>query len=167
MTDEINITQKTVAPTPAPAPRNAKRFEAAVVWQSTTDPNKYQFPGSVTDICPAGYRPITLDSIRAMEQFTKKFNELERLRLAEERGYQQLFFDKMIRERRAAALEKMWHNPRAIALLRACAAYVDKKRERKYAQKIEPNFHLQALEFDASNRPAYNGPDTDWKDKKA
>ena len=146
---------------------NAKRFESPVVWRSIADPTKFQFPGASTDICPDGYEEIVLDSIRAMEKFTKSFNERERLRLTEEREYQRMFFDRQIRRHRQEALEKMWHNPKAVALLRACAAYVDAKREKKYAQKIEPNFHLQPLEFDAGNRQGFSSPETGWKDKKA
>jgi DNA topoisomerase IA len=146
---------------------NAKRLESAKVWRSVTDPTKFQFPGAATDVCPAGYEEIVLDSIRAMEKFTKKFNEQERIRLTEEREYQKLYFDRQIRKHRQEQLEKLWHNPRAIALLRACATYVDAKREKKYARKIEPNFHLQPLEFDASNRQGFSSEDTGWKDKKA
>jgi hypothetical protein len=146
---------------------NAKRFKPAKVWRSIADPTKYQFPGSSTDVCPDGYTEVTLDSVRSMEQFTKSFNETERLRLTEEREYQRLYFDRVIRERRVDALARLWHNPQALALLRACASYVDKKREIKYAQKIEPNFHLQPLEFDASNRQGFSSEETGWKDKKA
>ena len=162
MSNEINIASKSLGQS-----RDAKRFDAPRVWRSVTDPNKYQFPGSATDTCPDGYVEITLDSIRAMEKFTRTFNEAERQRLTEEREYQRLYFDKKIRERRREALEKHWTNPKAIALLRACAAYVDKKRALKYAQKIEPNFHLQALEFDATNRQGFSSEETGWKDKKA
>lgn len=151
---------------------DAKRFEPAVIWRSvdrtkTGTPQEYQFPGRSDEKPPDGFVSVTLDSLRAIDKFTKSYNAVVKRQLDEEREMQRMMFDKSIADRRADALRKHWHNPKALALLKACQAYVDKKRERKYAMKIEPNFNMQAVSMDATNRQGWSSEESGWKDKKA
>lgn len=151
---------------------DAKRFEPAVVWRSVDrakagTPQEYQFPGRSDEPAPDGFVPVTLDSLRAIDRFTKSYNAVVKRQLDEEREMQRMVFDKSISDRRADALAKQWHNPKALALLKACIAYVDKKRARKYAMKIEPNFNMQAVSMDATNRQGWSSEESGWKDKKA
>ena len=147
--------------------RDALAFEPAVVWQSISDSERYSFPGSSTEPCPAGYRPIALDSIRKADRFTREFNAQERERLSGERAIEKAYWDERIKQARADRRAQLGHNPQALALMEAVARYRDAKRERKYGRKIEPNFHLQALEFDAGNRQGYSSKETNWRDRKA
>ena len=52
-------------------------------------------------------------------------------------------------------------------MLKMAQQFVDERRRRKYAIKIEPNFHVQPVAFDATNRQGHASADTGWKDKKA
>lgn len=146
-------------------------MNSVVVWRSTDQsrigtPREYQFPGDSSELPPAGFVAVTLDNLRAIDRFTKDYNEIVRRDLSEQREVVRMHFDKMIRDRRAEALRKVWTNPKALALLKSCQEYVDRKRERMYRTKIEPNFHVQPVAFDASNRQGYSSPETGWKDKK-
>lgn len=169
MAETTDFTKKTPK---SPNATNAKRFDPVVIWRSTDrtkigTPAEYQFPGDARELPPPGFISVTLDNLPAMHRFTKSYNEAVRRQQSEEREIVRMHFDKSIADRRADALRKVWHNPRALALLKACQEYVDRKRERKYMQKIEPNFHIQPVAFDASNRQGHASEETGWRDKKA
>jgi len=147
--------------------RNALAFDPAIVWQSTSDPDSYSFPGNSSEPCPVGYKPIALDSLRKADGFVRRYNELERERLEGERAMEKAYWDERIRQSRSDRRARLGGNSRALALLEAVAKYRDARRERKYSQRIEPNFHLQPIEFDASNRQGYSSRESGWKDRKA
>ncbi|HYT09012.1 MAG TPA: hypothetical protein VEL77_15310 [Rugosimonospora sp.] len=147
--------------------KDALSFDPAVVWQSVSNPGQYSFPGSSSEPCPAGYRPVVLDTLSKAERFTREFNAQERERLSGERAMEKAYWDDRIKQSRSDRRARLGHNPQALALMEAIARYRDAKRERKYGQKIEPNFHLQPLEFDAGNRQGYSSRETGWKDRKA
>ena len=148
-------------------PTSAKRFDAIVVWESTAEPGKYSFPGDAREAVPDGYRKVELTNMQEADRFVSRFNESERSRLEDERHAEREYFDRRIKQRREDTMARLKNNPRAVAMLKAVQKYRDAARNRKYARKIDPNFHIQALSFDSGNRQGYSSEETGWRERKA
>ena len=97
----------------------------------------------------------------------RRYNERERERLETERAMEKAYWDERIRQARSDRRARLGGNSRMLALLEAVAKYRDARRERKYSQRIEPNFHLQPLAYDAGNRQGFSSKETSWRDRKA
>lgn len=159
---------------------SARRFDDIVVWQSVSDPDKYSFPGQPNEPVPAGYNKIVISNIRQSDQFTSRFNDLERQKLERERDIRHALDDAGVADRRAeedargyivrADGSKFYvrGNGRAEALQRAARMWADKLRERRRAMhpRIDPHFHNNALSFDSGNRNSYSGQETNWRERK-
>lgn len=146
--------------------QNAKRFDPVVVWESITSPGQFSFPGRADEPVPDGYRALSLTNLREADRFVSRFNEQERARLSDERDYERQYWDARLSQRRSDTLARIGNNSRAAAMLKAVAEYRDAKRDRKYARKIDPHFHIQALSFDSGNRQGHSSAATGWKDRK-
>lgn len=159
---------------------NATRFDPIVVWQSNADPDKYSFPGQPNEPVPEGFHKIEITNLRQGDQFTSRFNELERRRIEEEREIRRTLDDAGIKDRRAEEDARGWAmradgtkfyvrgNARAENLQRAAREWADKRREAKRGRqgRVEPNFHIQVLSFNSGNRGSYSGQETNWRERK-
>jgi hypothetical protein len=159
---------------------NARRFDDIVVWQSNSDPDKYSFPGQANEPVPDGFHKVVISNLREGDQFTARFNELERARLERERDMRRTLDDAGIRDRRAEEDARGWvmkadgtkfyvrGNSRAEALRRAVREWTDRRREERRARagSIDPRFHSQVLSFDSGSRNSYSGQETGWRERK-
>ena len=147
---------------------NARRFDDIVVWQSNADPEKYSFPGQANERVPDGYHKIVISNLRQGDQFTSRFNDLERQRLQTERDQRWALDDAGIRERRANEDALGTVSTRADALRRSVREWADRRREemRKKHSRIDPQFHNDALSYNSGNRNSYSGEETGWRERK-
>jgi hypothetical protein len=145
---------------------NAKNFDAIVVWQSNSDPDKYSFPGQANESVPEGYHPVSITNIRQADQFCNRFNALERTRLETERQMRWAIDDAGIKERRANEDARGTVSTRADAMRRAVREWADRKREAKRTGRIDPRFHNNVLSFDSGHRNSYSGEETRWRERK-
>ena len=162
--------------------RNAdsRAFQPIEVWQSNTDPEKYSFPGIADEPVPDGYHKIVISNLREGDQFTARFNELERRRLEQERQLRHTLDDAGVKDRRAEEDARGWvmradgtkfyvrGNARAEALQRAARLWADKVRERRRAarSRVDPHFHIQVLSFESGNRNSHSSAETNWRERK-
>lgn len=159
---------------------SAKRWDDIVVWQSNADADKYSFPGQSNEPVPEGYHKVVISNLREGDQFTARFNELERQRLQEERDRRRMLDDAGVRDRRAEEDARGWvmkadgskfhirGNSRAEAMRRAVREWADRRREQKRerAPNVDPNFHINVLSYDSGNRNSYSGAETNWRERK-
>jgi hypothetical protein len=147
----------------------AQRFDPVLVFQSVTDDREFSFPGRNTEACPPGYKPIVLDSLRAADQFTKRFNAIEGEKGRTERALNHLYFDQRTKARRDDIRARIRGNPRAESLFRQVTAMMDKKRAAKRDQEMrwQPNGSFQVFSGDASNRQGWADSETDWRTRKS
>lgn len=154
-------------------PHNAQRFSPILIHQSLTDPNQFSFPGSSSDPCPSGYRPIAITNIREAEKWTKRINQLESSRAAELRDMNREYFEERTLIRRQEVDAKMRQtgldsSGRARFLRDMARRVADLRHAKNFGPKaMNANFHINALEFDSSNRNSYSGPETNWRQRKS
>ena len=153
---------------------DALRVAPILVYQNPAT-GQFWFPGSNNDPtdCPSvesGFsRRLEITSIREMERLESSMNA----QLNEERtamlSYEHQAHDERRRELRAsvdAQLEaRGLGNSRIRDLTRR---YIDQRiAQRRQAQlSRRPNFHIQVLAFDASNRQGHADERTGWKERK-
>lgn len=151
---------------------NAQRFEPIVIHQSVSDPNSFSFPGASSDRCPAGYRPIHITNMREAERWTKRINNLETSKATELRDMNREYFEEKTIIRRQEIDSRMRANGmdgsgRARFLRDMARRLADRRHAKNFGPRaMNANFHIQALEFDSSNRNPHSGPETDWKQRR-
>jgi hypothetical protein len=146
----------------------ARRFDPITVFQSL-DGTQYDFPGRSNAECPAGYKPIIIDSIRAHDQFVRRFNAVEGEKGRNERALNHLYFDQRTKERRDNIRAKIRGNAKAEALFREVCAHQDARRSAKRSAQMrwEPNGNFQVFSRDAGNRQPWNDVESGWKSIKS
>lgn len=148
-------------------PRNAKPFDPIVVWVNNEDPNQISMPGRADEPVQAGYHAVTLNSLQEADHFTRGVNSYEHEKGQFMREQQKQYFNERLKEQRADRDARMGSNPRMQAMSREVRAYLDAKREKKYAKTMDPKAHFQVISFDSSNREGYRGEETGWKEKRS
>lgn len=137
--------------------RHAQAFDPIVVHRDAA--GNYSFPGHSSDPVPEGYEKVELRTIREADAFCRQMNtSIRAQRLAD---YEQEYgmFQERVKQTREGVRERLasqgithsdtWERVKK---------YVDEKRYQKYTRMMaaDPNFNLQILSRDASNRPAYH-----------
>lgn len=146
----------------------ARRFDPITVFQSL-DGSEFSFPGRNNEECPQGYKPVVIDSIRAHDQFVRRYNQVEGEKGRNERAMNHLYFDQRTKERRDNIRARIRGNAKAEALFREVCARQDRKREEKRSAQLrwEPNGNFQVMSRDASNRQPWNDVETQWKSRRS
>ena len=146
----------------------SRRFDPIVVFESA-DGKEFSFPGRSNEECPAGYRPVVIDSLRAADAFGRKYNAIEGERGRTERALNHLYFDQRTKERRDSIRARIRGNAKAEALFREVCTRMDAKRDTKRSQQMrwEPNGNFQVFSRDASNRQGWADRETGWKDRRS
>jgi hypothetical protein len=161
--------------------RNARKWDDIVVWQSTTDPDKYSFPGQANERVPEGYVKLHITNLREADQFVSKMNDLEGRKMREQIELRRALDDAGIKDRRAEEDARGWvmkadgtkfyirGNTRAENLQRRVREWADQLRERRRAQRgrPDPHFHINVLSFDSGHRNSYSGQETGWRERKS
>jgi len=148
-------------------PTNAKRFDPIVIWQSDSDPNKFSFPGRSDEPCDAGYHRIEITDMRSAQKWSKKLNHIYSMEKAMDVERDRAIWSERLRSNRADREAKIRGDARMEAFNRAMIERTDKKRQNRYDHKSpDVNFHIQALEFDQSNRQDWCDKDTGWKARR-
>lgn len=149
---------------------NAQRFDPIILHKSAT--GEYSFPGHSSDPTPAGFERIEIKNMRQAEHYTREINSIERGKMSDKRELNRLYFEEKTKDRREgidAEMKRRGLSGRALELAMKARAYADKKHDRRFssARAFGANFHIQALEFNQSNRMPYAGPETGYKDRRS
>lgn len=145
----------------------AKKFDPIVLHVSNDDPNQVSFPGHAEDAVPDGYHKVEITNLREADQWTSRINSYETQVTEGYRESEKQYWDNVTRERRADIRARIGDNPRAKALFEAVQKFVDAKRERRYAKKLDARGHFQVIAFDSSNRMSHCDVTTEWKERRA
>lgn len=149
---------------------NAQRFDPIILHKSAS--GEYSFPGSSSDPVPAGYEKIEITNMRQADKYVKEIGEIERSKMSDKREMNRLYFEEQTKERREridSVLNSGKLSGRARMLAEKAREYADKKHDQRFSRTkaFGPNFHIQALSFDQSNRMPYAGPETGYKDRRS
>lgn len=166
---EIEFGQWPICPHGEMHEANAARFDPIVVWQSTTDQDRYSVPGDSSEACPTGYRPIEIRTLREADKFIHHYNGIERDKEQMKIYAEQQYWDQRTRDRRADIDARVGgNNPKAQALAKQIRAWADKKRDARYGRlyRKDPEARFQVFANDSSNRSAHSSERTGYRDVK-
>jgi len=146
--------------------QNAQRFEPIVLWVNNEDPTKVSVPGRADEPVQEGYHAVEIRTLPEADRWTKTLDEIEIGKAQINREHEKQYWDQVTKERREDIRAKIGSNPRAQAMLKKVAAYVDAKRERRYSKTMDPRGHFKVVAYDSSNREGHSDERTGWKEKK-
>lgn len=154
-----------------PYNKQAKNFDPIIVHQDAVT-GEYSFPPSSSDPAPPGHKTHVITNMREAERLTRDVNARERSKVVDKMENNRLYFEEQTKQRRDnidSIIASRGLSGPARRLMDIARQRTDDKRNRKYssARSLEPNFHIQALEFNVSNRQPHAGPQTGWKDRKS
>jgi len=153
---------------------DALRVAPILVYQNPTT-GAFWFPGSNNDPTDApspssGFsRRLEITSIREMERLEKSMNARLESERADNLAYQHRALDikrQELREENDAKLRARGITASRIRDL--TREYIDRRTEarRRAESSRRPNFHIQVLAYDASNRQGHADERTGWKERK-
>jgi len=148
--------------------QNAQRFDAIVVWQHNSEPDKYSFPGHANESCPADYHRVEITNLREADRFVTRMNAIERAKMVTTRDLNYQALDEQTKRRREDIAARIRGNAKMEALFRQAREWTDRSKERKRSRhrSLDPHFHIQVLSYDSGNRNSYAGPETSWREQK-
>lgn len=146
---------------------NAQRFDPIVIWQHDTDPNRFSFPGRNNEKCDPGYHAIEIKTMREAQKWQKHINGVYTHQKEWDIERDRMMFADRLKERRADRAAKIAGNPQLEAFNRLMVERQDRKRANRYDHGSQDvHFHIQALEFNQSNRQDWCDKDTGWKSRR-
>lgn len=142
--------------------RDAQSFTPVVIHRDSE--GNIRLPGSVNAPVPPGFERVELRDIHQVRKFENEMNSKERDKAAEFRYAKSGNFDAQVRANREAMAQIVGKfSPRGRRFYDAMKEAADIKREQMSRRGTpEPNFHIDAFSFNASNREDYRDAANEW-----
>lgn len=144
--------------------RMAQSIRGTVYFENAK--GEVRFPPSPNSKCPNGFERKELTTLRAADKFMREQNQRERIRADENVHHENSYWSSVYKDG-ASKLETLLRQGRFTGQR---AEYVEQKiREmRNHTGKAtrDPNFYIEPLVYDSSNRDSWCGPETGWKERK-
>ena len=144
--------------------RMAQSIQGTVYFQNAA--GDISFPPSPNSPLPKGFEKKVLTTLRAADTFMREQNQREQIR-AEEAVTNEKRYWKEVYSQGAASLESLLHSGRFTGDRAVYAENAIRKMRNYEGKKAHvPNFYIEPLVYDSSNRESWCGPETDWKERK-
>lgn len=135
---------------------HAQAFDPVLVYRDKS--GHFRFPGRNDGRAPKGYEPVLLRTAAEVRKFTRSVNVKERERYFQHKERTEAAFAPWLASARSELRQKMQHmTPYGRALAEASMQAND--QQSSVDTKFDPGFHLEAFEFDSSNREAQGDHD--------
>ena len=132
--------------------RPAQAFAPVLIYRDKS--GHVRFPGRNEGVAPKGYEPFYLRTTQAVRNFERRMNAVEKERYFKHKERQELRFAQWIGNARSELRQKMQHmSPYGRELAEQAIRANDQQKD--VDTRFEPNFHLEAFSYDASNREAH------------
>ena len=140
----------------------AQRFDPIVVhWNPATQ--SYRFPGSADAQMPSGFVKKELRNFSEVRRFQRHWNTLERARVDRVVSRDIARIDALDAKNRPELRQAMQHMD---PYMRDFAELSMRMNDMKRPKMFEPNCHIEAMEFDSSNREEHRDARTGWRGRK-
>jgi hypothetical protein len=146
---------------------NARRFEELVIYQSTSDPNKFSFPGRNNEPTDQGYRRIEITNMHEYNHWVKRINNIEISKMRDHREMHKYYWNARRKAMRDHINARIRHSPMLVSLSRLVRRISDRKTDARYGKPLDAHFHSQLLEFDQGHIQSWCDLDTGWKERRA
>lgn len=123
------------------------------------------FPGHKDDKPPKGFEVRHINSIKDRDNFYKQMDARLRAEHDQYASIEQAHFEYAQEQNRRdlrAAMESMTLQERDLAM---AAIEQGNNTQMFFHKNYQPGFHVEALEYDMSNRKPYNDTETNWRDR--
>lgn len=144
--------------------RMAQSIQGTVYFENPQ--GEIRFPPSPNSRVPNGFVKKELTTLHAADTFMREQNQRERARAEEAVHHEHRYWSEVYRQG-AANLESLLRAGRLTGD-RAVYAEAAIRQMRNYQIKKvhDPNFFIEPLVYDSSNRDSWCGPETGWKERK-
>ncbi len=140
----------------------AQRFDPIVVHYNPVT-KQYRFPGAGDAPAPKGFERQELRNFSEVRRFQKRWNESERKRV-ERVVYSDLArIDAIDAQNRPELRQAMQHMS---PYQRDFAEVAMRANDARRPKMFDPGVHIEAMEFDASNRDEHRDARTGWRGRK-
>lgn len=127
----------------------AQSFDPVLVFRDKS--GHYRYPGRNSERAPKGYEPIYLRTGSEVRKFEREINQSERKRYFEHKERQEKRFEPWLKSSRSDLRQRM-QSMSEYGKEIAAAAMMENDRNSGIDYRFDPQFHVNAFSFDASNR---------------
>lgn len=143
--------------------RAAAAFKPTVVFVNSK--GEYRFPPSSNSRPPAGFQRKELTTLREADSFIREVNMRERLK-AEENAYNEKRFWSKVHSGNAEQLKERAKGFQTEEIRRYAERAIEKLRNYQGPRVADPNFYIEPIAYDSSNRESYCNQETGWRERK-
>lgn len=139
-------------------PLPAQGFEPVVIHEAKD--GRVRFPGHVSAVAPEGFMRRELRTVAEVRAFQRRINTSENSKIARKNEIDCEALERMEHDNRRELRSRMESMSPA---QRAFAQYAIDRNNNRRPKSGDAGFHLDAFEYDRSNREEYRDAKTNWR----